>query len=91
MKLVFFADGEVYEIIYASRDKETMLQHALSKEDDTGRRLIIIEEEKQMRHLQIPHTAAYCMVDKSGCVQYFRKEEYIGASDTLTADREHFE
>lgn len=91
VKLVFFANGEVYEIIYVSRDKETMLQHALSKEDDTGRRLIIIEEEKQMRHLQIPHTAAYCMVDKAGCVQYFRKEEHIGASDTLTADREHFE
>ena len=91
VKLVFFADGEVYEIIYVSRDKEAMLRHALSKEDDTGRRLIIIEEEKQMRYLQIPHTAAYCMVDKAGCVQYFRKEEHIGASDTLTADREHFE
>ena len=37
VKLVFFADGEVYEIIYVSRDKEAMLQHALSKEDDADR------------------------------------------------------
>lgn len=91
VKLVFFANGEVYEIIYASPGRETLLCHMLTAEDDTGLRLVIIEEEAQMQRLCIPHTAAYCMVDKSGCVQYFRKEEYSGESQPLTTDREHFE
>ena len=91
VKLVFFADGEVYEVVYISPDKEAMLQHVLTTEDDSGRRLVIIEEEAQMQRLHIPHTAAYCMVDQSGCVQYFRKEEHSGESHPLTADREHFE
>lgn len=91
VKLVFFANGEMYEIIYASPGREALLCHMLTAEDDTGRRLVIIEEEAQMQHLHIPHTAAYCMVDKSGCVQYFRKETYSGENHPLTADREHFE
>ena len=90
-KLVFFADGEVYEVIYVGPGKEALLQHALAAEDDSGQRLVIIEEEDQMQHLHIPHIAAYCMVDDQGCVQYFRKEEPCGQSHPLAADREHFE
>ena len=90
-KLVFFADGEVYEVVYVTPGKEALLQHALAAEDDSGRRLVIIEEEDQMQHLHIPHIAAYCMVDDQGCVQYFRKEEPCGQSHPLAADREHFE
>ena len=90
-KLVFFADGEVYEVICVSPGKEALLRHALAAEDDSGQRLVIIEEEDQMQHLHIPHIAAYCMVDEQGCVQYFRKEEPCGQSHPLAADREHFE
>lgn len=90
-KLVFFADGEVYEVVYVGPGKEALLQHALVAEDDSGRRLVIIEEEDQMQHLHIPHIAAYCMVDEQGYVQYFRKEEPCGQSHPLAADREHFE
>ena len=90
-KLVFFADGEVYEVVYVGPGKEALLQHALAAEDDSGQRLVIIEEEDQMQHLHIPHIAAYCMVDEQGCVQYFRKEEPCGQSHPLAADREHFE
>lgn len=88
-KLVFFADGEVYEVVYVGPGKEALLQHALAAEDDSGQRLVIIEEEDQMQHLHIPHIAAYCMVDDQGCVQYFRKEEPCGQSHPLAADREH--
>ena len=90
-KLVFFADGEVYEVVYVGPGKEALLQHALAAEDDSGQRLVIIEEEDQMQHLHIPHIAAYCMVDEQGCVQYFRKEKPCGQSHPLAADREHFE
>lgn len=54
VKLVFFADGEVYEVVYISPDKEAMLQHVLTTEDDSGLRLVIIEEEAQMQRLPYP-------------------------------------
>lgn len=39
-KLVFFADGEVYEVVYVGPGKEALLQHALAAEDDSGQRLV---------------------------------------------------
>ena len=58
-KLVFFADGEVYEVVYVSPGKEALLQHALAAEDDSGQRLVIIEEEDQ---IDIPKINVYLPV-----------------------------
>ena len=44
-KLVFFADGEVYEVVYVGPGKEALLQHALAAEDDSGQRLAILNEQ----------------------------------------------
>lgn len=76
IKLMFFADGEVYEVIYASKDKAAMISHALSgKEEQAGKRLVIIESPEQIETLDIQNTAAFCFVDMgSGSVQYFKKE-----------------
>jgi hypothetical protein len=76
IKIVFFADGEVYEVIYASKDKAALISHALSgKKEQAGKRLIIIESPDQIETLDIPNTAVFCLVDMgSGGVQYFKKE-----------------
>jgi hypothetical protein len=76
IKLMFFADGEVYEVIYASKDKAAMISHALfGKEEQAGKRLVIIESPEQIETLDIQNTAAFCFVDMgSGSVQYFKKE-----------------
>ena len=76
VKVVFFAEGEVYEVVYASKDKAALIAHALSgKEEQAGKRLVIIESPEQIKTLDIPNTAAYCLVDmSSGAIQYFKKE-----------------
>lgn len=75
IKIVFFADGEVYEVVYASRDKAALITHALSgREEQMGKRLVIVEDAGQIEALDIPNTAAYCMVGADGSVKYFKKE-----------------
>ena len=75
VKIIFFADGEVYEIICVPPDKAALICHALSgKEEQMGKRLIIVESAEQIETLDIPNTAAFCIVDAEGGVQYFKKE-----------------
>jgi len=76
VKVVFFADGEVFEVVCAAPDKAALISHALSgKEEQTGKRLVIIESPEQIETLNILNTAAFCLVDmESGGVQYFKKE-----------------
>jgi hypothetical protein len=60
IKLMFFADGEVA---------------LFGKEEQAGKRLVIIESPEQIETLDIQNTAAFCFVDMgSGSVQYFKKE-----------------
>ncbi|MDD4509469.1 MAG: DUF5697 family protein [Oscillospiraceae bacterium] len=75
VKLVFFADGEVYEVVCVPPDKAALMTHALvGKEDQIGKRLVIIELPEQIDTLNIPGAAAYCIVDAEGRIQYFKKE-----------------
>ena len=59
-KLIFFAEGEVYEVICIPPDKETLI--------------LIVEETVQIPRIQLSD-AVFCTVDKAtGGVQYYRKE-----------------
>lgn len=75
-KIIFFADGETYEIICIPPDKEAMVEHALSQSGgEDGRRILIIEDGKQIARLHIPSAAAFCMVADTGEIQYFKQEQ----------------
>ncbi len=76
VKLVFFADGEVYEVICIPPEKETLIEHALShmEEEESGKRILIVDDAAQIPHINLPG-AVFCTVDKeTGGVQYYRKE-----------------
>ena len=76
VKLIFFADGETYEVIYIPPDKETLIEHALSHIDseDTSKRILIVEDAAQISRLNIPRSV-FCTVDmETGGVQYYLKE-----------------
>jgi len=75
-KLIFIADGELYEILYAVPVNNALLEHALSqKPHDAEKRIVIVEASEQIAQLTIPDVAAYCTVDmKNGSVQYFKQE-----------------
>lgn len=74
-KIIFFADGDVYEIIHAAIGKEALINHVLSDpEEEPSKFLILVDRVEQIEELQIPHVAGYCTVSPDGKVQYYQKE-----------------
>ena len=72
VKILFFADASVFDIIYVPEGRETLVNCALMQSDDESKRLVIIENVEQIDKLSIPNTAAYCLVNlNSGETQYF--------------------
>lgn len=76
VRVIFFADGETYEIICVPPDKEALILHAISHspDQDSGKQLILVENAAQISGIELPN-AVFCTVDAaSGTVQYYRKE-----------------
>lgn len=75
-KLIFFAEGETYEVICVPHGKEILVEHALSHAvtEDSGKRILIVESTEQIPCIDIPG-AAFCTVDgETGDVRYYKKE-----------------
>lgn len=75
-KLIFLADGELYEVIYVAPGNEALIEHALAQQpNDAEKRIVIAENREQIAGLAIPDVTAYCTVDiDTGVVQYFKQE-----------------
>ena len=73
-KIIFFAGGEVYEIVHAAQGKEVLLSHVLAAGKQPSRYLVLVDDPAQIEELQIPHAAGYCTVSPDGGVKYYRKE-----------------
>ena len=75
-KIVFFSDGETYEIIVVPIEKAGLILHALSmrKNGDSGKKILIVEDTSHIDQIVL-EDAIYCTVDtESGEVQYYKKE-----------------
>ncbi|MDR0917247.1 MAG: DUF5697 family protein [Oscillospiraceae bacterium] len=76
VKISFFADGEMFEIICVMPGQEALVSHALTVSgDDPPRRLIIVEDPKQAEEISIPNTAGFCVVARDGTVTYYKVQE----------------
>lgn len=74
-KIIFFADGEVYEIVHAARGKEVLLSHVLADAgEQSSRYIVLVDDPAQIPELEIPNVNGYCTVSLDGEVQYYRKE-----------------
>lgn len=74
-KIIFFADGEVYEIVHAAQGKETLISHVLSDPgEEPSKYLVLVDDPAQIEELQIPHANGYCTVSPNGETQYYQKE-----------------
>ena len=74
-KIIFFADGEIYEIIHAAQGKDTLLSYVLSSAGEhPSRYLVLVDDPGQIEQLQIPHASGYCTVSPEGDVHYYQKE-----------------
>jgi len=77
VKIAFFADGELYEIIYVAEGQEALVSHILSqnKADSSGgsRRIVIVDRPAQIPRLEFPGISGFCTVDNIGHVRYYKK------------------
>lgn len=71
-KIIFFADGEVYEIIYAEPGKEQLINQMLSTVKEVPPKyIVLIEQPEQIAEIHTPNTSGYCTVSSGGEVQYY--------------------
>ena len=73
VKLIFFANGELYEIVYAASGQEALINHALRDDRSGGRRIILGDNPEVIRRIDCPGISGFCTVDAAGQVHYFKK------------------
>ncbi len=74
VKIHFFSNDEAYDIIYVHPEQEVLMNHVLAQPSQDASRLVIISSWEQAKKLHIPSVVAFCIVDNSGTVSYYRKE-----------------
>lgn len=76
VQLIFFADGETYDVIYVPMDKETLVERALSNvpKESVGKQIIIVENVDQIKRMNVD-AAVFCTIDTNmGNIQYYKRE-----------------
>ena len=73
VKLIFFANGELYEIVYAASGQEALINHALRDDRSGGHRIILVDNPEDIRRIDCPGISGFCTVDAAGQVHYFKK------------------
>lgn len=75
IKLHFFSQDEVYEIIYIAMEQEALMNHIFDSIPPAANRLVILESLKQSSLITIDGVLAYCIVDSNGTVSYYHKNK----------------
>lgn len=90
-KVIFTADGEVYEVVYAERGKETMLSQLMGRQEgEPPHYLVLVEDPEQIPALNLPSVRGYCTVSPNGEIRYYQKEEEnLEQSSPISADIVH--
>ena len=79
VKLHFFSQDEVYEVIYVSLGQEVLINHVLaSLPSKDANRLVILESEQQAAQITIDEITAFCLVTPEGTVNYYAKQKKRG-------------
>ena len=74
-KVIFFAEGEIYEVIHAAIGKEALINHILSDPgEEPSKFLILVDKAEQIPELLTLNVAGFCTVSAEGTVQYYQKE-----------------
>lgn len=73
VKISFFYDGEMYDIIHVPYGQEILINHALSGKED-ARRIILVESPEQIKSISILGVAGFCSVSPDGTTCYYKLE-----------------
>jgi hypothetical protein len=73
-EIIFFLNGEIYEIVYAAIGQEALVSHALRQDTrQDGRRIVLVENAGQIPLLDFPNIAGFCTVSPTGQVLYYQR------------------
>ena len=79
MQILFFARGEVYEIIMVQAGQETLMNRLFSdrekEQKESCRRILLVDDPAQIELLNIPGAVGYCTVDGEQVTYYQDAEE----------------
>lgn len=74
-KIIFFAQDEVYEIVYVAHGQEALVSNILSSQvKDPPNYIILVDKPEQIPEIDVPNASGYCTVSPTGQVQYYQKE-----------------
>ncbi len=74
VKLVFFAGGELYEIIHIPMGQEILINQALFRSKEQGsRRIVLVDSPEQIDRVEFPGISGFCTVTDAGQVNYFKR------------------
>ncbi len=75
VKLSFFSDGELYDVIVIPKGKEALVNCAIEVSEDDGKRIVVLEDIGQAEQINVPNIAAFCLVDQiTGKTEYYTLE-----------------
>lgn len=74
-QIIFFANEDIYEIVYVALGKEVLMSQILSSAGGRpSKYLVLIDDPKQIEQLWIPNVSGYCTVSPKGEIQYYQTE-----------------
>ena len=73
VKIVFFADGELYEVACVEDGQEALVCHALRGNKGGSRRIILVDSPAQIAKIDCPGISGFCTVEENGQTHYFKK------------------
>lgn len=74
-KIIFFAQDEVYEIVYVAHGQEALVNNILSSQaKDPPNYIILVDRPEQIPGIDVPNVSGYCTVSPNGQVQYYQEE-----------------
>ena len=74
-KVIFIANGEIYEIVHAEQGREALLAYVMGRNgEEKSHYLVLVDGPEQISELDLPNTCGYCTVAPNGEVQYYQKE-----------------
>lgn len=73
VKIIFFADGELYEIIHVPAGQEILIAQALLRDkENPGRRIVLVDMPEQIPGIDFPGISGFCTVDSQGKTTYYQ-------------------
>jgi len=76
IRLYFFAQAEMYEVVYVQPGQEALISQALmNKADDEGKKIMVVESLKQISDISCSNVSGYCLVDEQGTTHYFKEKD----------------